>query len=128
MLFQYPGDDGSVTDYNNFIAVAKENNVFVAAAADLMSLVLLTPPGEMGADAVVGTTQRFGVPMGFGGPQRHTLQPKRNLKDRFQVESLEYLLTAMETRPIEWPCKPESNTSEEKRQLLIFVLLKYYLV
>ncbi len=68
VLYQYPGGDGNVKDFSAFIAAAKEQNVFVAAAADLMSLVLLTPPGEMGADAVVGTTQRFGVPMGFGGP------------------------------------------------------------
>lgn len=68
VLYQYPGGDGSVKDFTAFTASAKEQNVFVVAAADLMSLVLLTPPGEMGADAVVGTTQRFGVPMGFGGP------------------------------------------------------------
>lgn len=68
VLYQYPGGDGNVKDFTAFTASAKEQNVFVVAAADLMSLVLLTPPGEMGADAVVGTTQRFGVPMGFGGP------------------------------------------------------------
>lgn len=68
VLYQYPGSDGSVKDFTAFTASAKEQNVFTVAAADLMSLVLLTPPGEMGADAVVGTTQRFGVPMGFGGP------------------------------------------------------------
>ncbi|OEK06309.1 aminomethyl-transferring glycine dehydrogenase [Roseivirga misakiensis] len=68
VLYQYPGGDGNVKDFTAFTASAKEQNVFVVAAADLMSLTLLTPPGEMGADAVVGTTQRFGVPMGFGGP------------------------------------------------------------
>ncbi|MFY0593783.1 aminomethyl-transferring glycine dehydrogenase [Roseivirga sp.] len=68
VLYQYPGGDGNVKDLTAFTAAAKEQNVFVVAAADLMSLTLLTPPGEMGADAVVGTTQRFGVPMGFGGP------------------------------------------------------------
>ncbi len=80
VLFQYPGGDGSVVNYSNFIAAAKENNVFVAAAADLMSLVLLTPPGEMGADAVVGTTQRFGVPMGFGGPHAAYFATKEDFK------------------------------------------------
>ncbi|WP_339700434.1 aminomethyl-transferring glycine dehydrogenase [uncultured Roseivirga sp.] len=68
VLYQYPAGDGSVRDFRSFIATAQANNVFVTAAADLMSLALLTPPGEMGADAVVGTTQRFGVPMGYGGP------------------------------------------------------------
>lgn len=80
VLFQYPGGDGSVTDYTDFIATAKEQNVFVAAAADIMSLVLLTPPGEMGADAVVGTTQRFGVPMGFGGPHAAYFATKEEFK------------------------------------------------
>lgn len=68
VLYQYPGGDGSVHDFKAFNESAEENQVFVVAAADLMSLTLLKPPGEIGADAVVGTTQRFGVPMGYGGP------------------------------------------------------------
>jgi glycine dehydrogenase len=68
VLLQYPAGDGSVYDYTPFIAAARENDIAVAVAADLLSLTLLTPPGEMGADVVVGTTQRFGVPMGYGGP------------------------------------------------------------
>ncbi len=68
VLLQYPAGDGSVYDYTPFIAAARENDISVAVAADLLSLTLLTPPGEMGADVVVGTTQRFGVPMGYGGP------------------------------------------------------------
>jgi glycine dehydrogenase len=80
VLFQYPAGDGSVKDYSAFIAAAKEQNVFVACAADLLSLALLTPPGEMGADAVVGTTQRFGVPMGFGGPHAAYFATKEEYK------------------------------------------------
>lgn len=68
LIVQYPNAEGSVEDYRSLFSLAKENQVFITAASDLMSLVLLTPPGEMGADVVVGTTQRFGVPMGFGGP------------------------------------------------------------
>ncbi|GHA62993.1 aminomethyl-transferring glycine dehydrogenase [Pontibacter akesuensis] len=67
-LLQYPAADGSVFDYTDLIAKAHEQDMLVAVAADILSLTLLTPPGEMGADVVVGTTQRFGVPMGFGGP------------------------------------------------------------
>ena len=67
-LLQYPATDGSVFDYTDLIASAHELGITVAVAADLMSLTLLTPPGEMGADVVVGSSQRFGVPMGFGGP------------------------------------------------------------
>jgi glycine dehydrogenase len=65
---QYPAGNGEVFDYTAFAQVAHENNVKVTVIADLLSLTLLTPPGEWGADVVVGTSQRFGVPMGFGGP------------------------------------------------------------
>ncbi len=68
MFLQYPNAAGSVEDYSSLVNVAHEKGSKVAVAADLMSLVLLTPPGEWGADAVVGNSQRFGVPMGYGGP------------------------------------------------------------
>ena len=68
ILLQYPGSDGTVEDYTPLIASARENDVYVTVAADLLSLTLLKSPGEMGADVVVGSSQRFGVPMGYGGP------------------------------------------------------------
>ena len=68
VLLQYPDAQGAVQDHRALIEAAQEQEVRVGVAADLLSLTLLTPPGEMGADCVVGTTQRFGVPMGFGGP------------------------------------------------------------
>ncbi|MFY8182386.1 MAG: aminomethyl-transferring glycine dehydrogenase [Flavobacterium sp.] len=67
-ILQYPGKFGQVNDYANFIAKAHEKEIKVAVASDILSLVKLTPPGEMGADVVVGTSQRFGIPMGYGGP------------------------------------------------------------
>ncbi len=67
-LLQYTSTGGEVNEIAPQIATAHENNTLVAVAADLMSLVLLTPPGEMDADIVVGSAQRFGVPLGFGGP------------------------------------------------------------
>jgi glycine dehydrogenase len=67
-IVQYPDENGEINDYSGFVNKAHENGVMVAVAADLMSLALLTPPGEWGADVVVGTNQRFGLPMGFGGP------------------------------------------------------------
>lgn len=67
-LLQYPGKYGVVYDYASFAQKAQENNIKVAVAADILSLVLLTPPGEWGVDVVVGTTQRFGIPLGYGGP------------------------------------------------------------
>jgi glycine dehydrogenase len=67
-LLQYPDSDGEVSGYSEFINRAHERGALVAVAADLLSLTLLTPPGEFGADAVLGSAQRFGVPLGFGGP------------------------------------------------------------
>lgn len=67
-LLQYPGMDGCVSDISNLIQHAHALDIKVAVAADLMSLCLLVPPGEFGADVVVGTTQRFGIPLGYGGP------------------------------------------------------------
>ena len=68
MLLQYPGTDGTVEDHTNIIQAAHENDVYAVVAADLLALTLLKAPGEMGADVVVGSSQRFGVPMGYGGP------------------------------------------------------------
>ncbi len=67
-LVQYPGKNGKVVNYTNFVKNANAIEARIAVAADLLSLTLLTPPGEWGADIVVGTTQRFGIPMGYGGP------------------------------------------------------------
>jgi glycine dehydrogenase len=68
ILVQYPSSSGKVIDYSTLFKVAAENEIFKCVAADLMSLALLKSPGEFGADAAVGSTQRFGVPMGYGGP------------------------------------------------------------
>lgn len=68
LMLQYPGKHGQVYDYGGMAAEARENGIKVAVAADILSLVLLTPPGAFGADVVVGTTQRFGIPLGYGGP------------------------------------------------------------
>ncbi|MEX2349912.1 MAG: aminomethyl-transferring glycine dehydrogenase [Flavobacteriaceae bacterium] len=67
-LLQYPGKSGMVYDYADFIEKAKSAFIKIAVAADILSLVKLKAPGEMGVDVVVGTTQRFGIPMGYGGP------------------------------------------------------------
>ena len=67
-LLQYPAASGAVHDYSDFVVRAKEHGMSIAVAADILSLLLLTPPGEWGADIVFGSTQRFGVPMGYGGP------------------------------------------------------------
>ena len=68
VFVQYPGSSGQLRDLRPVIERAHARDALVCVAADLLALALVTPPGEMGADAVVGTTQRFGVPLGFGGP------------------------------------------------------------
>ncbi|MBE7171157.1 MAG: aminomethyl-transferring glycine dehydrogenase [Williamsia sp.] len=67
-LVQYPAANGSVDDYRSFIKKAHDVHAYVVMATDLLALTLLTPPGELGADVAIGSAQRFGVPMGFGGP------------------------------------------------------------
>ncbi len=117
-IVQYPDDKGEVHDYSGFVAGAHALEIGVVAAADLLSLTLLTPPGEWGADVVVGTTQRFGIPMGFGGPHAGffaTLEKfKRNIPGRIigiSVDALgnRALRMALQTR--EQHIKRERATS-----------------
>jgi glycine dehydrogenase len=68
VVLQYPATEGTVHDYRAFVERAREAGAMIIVCADLLSLTLLTPPGEWGADVVVGNTQRFGVPLGYGGP------------------------------------------------------------
>jgi glycine dehydrogenase len=79
-FLQYPSGGGEVRDYADFVKTAHSNNCAVAVAADLLSLLLLTPPGEWGADVVVGSVQRFGLPMGFGGPHASFFATKESYK------------------------------------------------
>lgn len=79
-IVQYPNANGSIEDYAEFISRANTNGTKVAVAADLMSLVLLTPPGEWGADVVFGSSQRFGIPMFYGGPSAAFFATKEEYK------------------------------------------------
>src|SRR5262249_54468678 len=67
-IVQYPASDGTIHDYREFISATHAAGAYVVMATDLLALTLLTPPGDLGADVAVGSSQRFGVPMGFGGP------------------------------------------------------------
>ncbi|PYI67059.1 glycine dehydrogenase (aminomethyl-transferring) [Arthrobacter livingstonensis] len=80
LLLQYPGDSGLVRDLAPVIAAAKERKAVVAVAADLLALTLLESPGALGADLAVGTSQRFGVPMGFGGPHAGYMAVRQGLE------------------------------------------------
>ncbi len=117
-LVQYPDQKGDIFDFSQIIAQAKEKQIPVAVGSDLMSLALLTPPGDWGADVVFGSTQRFGVPMGFGGPHAAffatTDQYKRNIPGRIIGVSKdkngdEALRMALQTR--EQHIKREKATS-----------------
>lgn len=80
VIVQYPDAEGKVTNLTSFIEKAHENETKVAVAADILSLVVLTAPGDMGADAVFGNTQRFGVPIGYGGPHAAYFATKEEYK------------------------------------------------
>ena len=80
VLLQFPSASGAVEDYRSFAEKMNSNDVYVIVSADILSLALLTPPGEWGADAVVGNTQRFGVPMGYGGPHAAYFATKEKFK------------------------------------------------
>ena len=79
-IVQYPNSEGSIEDYRNFIEKAHALDVQVIMATDLMALTLLTPPGELGADVAIGSSQRFGVPMGYGGPHAAFFATKDEFK------------------------------------------------
>ncbi len=134
MLVQYPCKYGNIENYKILAQDAKNNNVGIAVAADLLSLTLLTPPGEWGADVVVGTTQRFGIPMGYGGPHAAYFATKesykRNIPGRIigvtiDVEGNRALRMALQTR--EQHIKRERATSNIcTAQVLLSVMAGMY--
>jgi glycine dehydrogenase len=79
-IVQYPNSDGNIEDYRDFINSVHDVNAQVVMATDLLALTLLTPPGELGADVAIGTSQRFGVPLGFGGPHAAFFATKDDFK------------------------------------------------
>lgn len=80
VLLQYPGADGAVRDFSDVIGQAHDNKALVVMAADILSLLLLKSPAELGADVAIGSTQRFGVPLGFGGPHAAYMATRDNFK------------------------------------------------
>lgn len=80
VMLQYPSKDGAIEDVRPFVEKVKASGAYVTVAADILSLALLTPPGEWGADAVIGNSQRFGVPMGYGGPHAAFFATKDEFK------------------------------------------------
>ncbi len=118
ILIQYPDVNGEIRDYKSLAEKAHQSEIMIGVAADLLSLTLLTPPGEWGADIVFGTSQRFGIPMGFGGPHAAYFATreefKRNLPGRIigvsvDIRGKRALRMALQTR--EQHIKRERATS-----------------
>ena len=120
MLLQYPTTDGYVGDYQALVQQAHKAGVLVVVATDLLALTLLRPPGKFGADIAVGSSQRFGVPMGFGGPHAAFLAAKEEYKRQMPGRIAGVSRTAAGRWPIGYPSKPASSTSEGKRRRATF--------
>lgn len=135
-LIQYPGKYGQVFDYADFVTNCNENSIKVAVAADILSLVKLQAPGELGVDVVVGTTQRFGIPLGYGGPHAAYFATKeaykRNLPGRIigvtkDTDGNHALRMALQTR--EQHIKRDRATSNIcTAQVLLAVMAGMYAV
>ena len=115
VVLQQPGVSGRVFDHTAVIAEAKERGALVTVAADLLALTLITPPGEQGADIAVGSAQRFGVPLFFGGPHAAYMAVQKGLERPCPAASSVSPRTTPASPPTAWPCRPASSTSAARR-------------
>ena len=124
-VLQYPGTLGDIKDPSEAISKIHKKNGKAILVCDLLALSMLKTPRELGADIAVGSSQRFGIPMGYGGPHAAFLQQKMNTNDLCQVGLLGFQWTGMETKPIDCHYKLESNILEETKLQVIFVPVSY---
>lgn len=125
IMLQYPNLDGEVIDHSALVASAKENHVLTAFSTDLLSLTLLTPPGEMGADVVVGTSQRFGVPMGYGGPHAAFFATKEAYKRQVPGRIIGVSVDKDGNKAYRMALQTREQHIKEKKLLPISVLHRY---
>ena len=135
-ILQYPGKHGQIFDYTDFVTKANNSNIKVAVAADILSLVKLKSPAEFGVDVVVGTTQRFGIPLGYGGPHAAYFATKEKYKRSIpgriigvtkDINGVRALRMALQTR--EQHIKREKATSNIcTAQVLLAVMAGMYAV
>lgn len=135
-LLSYPGSSGAVGDLTAIIEAAHSNNTLVTVASDLMALMLLKSPGEMGADVVIGTNQRFGIPMGFGGPHagffafREAYKrsaPGRIIGVSIDARGKQALRMAMQTRE-QHIRREKANSNICTSQVLLAVMSVFYAI
>ena len=115
-IFQYPGTYGVVRDFTDLIAALHDQNAIGIVCADPLALTLLKEPGSMGADIAVGNTQRFGVPIGYGGPHAAYRRPKMPINAICPAVLWEFPLMRGATKPTGLHFKPANSTSDAKRQ------------
>ena len=125
-ILQYPNSSGNVEDYADFTKKAHEADCKVAVAADILSLALLTPPGEWGADIVFGTTQRLGTPMFYGGPSAGYFATRdESTSGICRDVSSDGPKTNTASSATEWLCRHANSISNAKKPLPIFVRLRH---
>jgi glycine dehydrogenase len=120
-IVQYPDSNGAVADYREFITRAHEVNAMVVMATDLLALTLLTPPGELGADVAIGSSQRLGVPMGFGGPHAAFFSTKDDFKRNIPGRIIGVSVDAQGNRCLRMALQTREQHIRGKRQPVIFV-------
>ena len=111
----HPTCDGEIVDYRELVSRFHAVDALVAVAADLLALTLLTPPGEFGADVAIGSAQRFGVPLGFGGPHAAYFATRDAFKRDMPGRLVGVSIDRHGKPPTAWPCRPASSTSAARK-------------
>jgi len=115
-LLQYPGTSGAVRDLRPAIASLRAKGALAIVAADLLALTLIASPGELGADIAVGSAQRFGVPMGYGGPHAAYMAVRDTLKRSLPGRIVGLSVIRAGHLPIASRCRPANSTSAARRR------------